>query len=269
MAYVRFLEGVKEREIELFKVWMAKVHESDKQLADRAAEVAKRAKKLADEEKARKTRDPEAVAAEMMRAMGLPEVPTQPKAAGSKKRKAAGSSLSKKAQSDKTPSLTNPNAVGALRMRDEKPSATREEPSASSSADYDETERLANLEAAKAENAKHNLELAEGQRMLQDRRAKGKEDGAMARAALLKRQETWLERAFNASLVAFDPSKQVSLSELNLKPDFDRVCGILRTAGCYIDTNIHNNEKFVARWVGSDGKNHMAWGGGSTSWCAT
>lgn len=77
MQYVRFLEGIKHRETVFIDRWMSKVREDEARLADRAAEI----KRLETEQKARKARDPKAIAAEMMRAMGLEgeSQPAQPR----------------------------------------------------------------------------------------------------------------------------------------------------------------------------------------------
>ena len=244
MQYARFLEGIKQREIVFVETWMSKLHEDQARLADRAAEI----KKQAAEQKAGKARDPQAVLEEMMRAMGLVE----PKTAQLKRAK----TMPPKKPAQLNPSVT---AKGTHHLLKETAPVAMAAAAAAENRIISEKERLANLAETEAKNAAHNRKQGDRQENLEMRRAEMAENEARVRRALRARQESWLESAFSARLASFDPSQQISLGELNLASDFDTVCGRLIRSGCYLDLNIHGNEKGIARWIGSDGKKVMVW----------
>lgn len=249
MLYIRFLEGVKQREVAFIQRWISKVREEEAKLSTRKAQLAARA--LA--EKARKELDPKTLEEEMLRAMGLDDKPKSAKAAQPKNPKPKP----KKAPEETSQPNGSKDPVSLI-----KETATVAQAAAAAAPEthgISEEERLTSLAEAQQYNARRNAEQQERLKMLAERKAANAENDNIVRAALLKRQENWLDRAFNTKLASFDPSKQLHLEELYANPDFEKVCEKLRSIGCYIDDNIHGNEKGIIRWVGKDGKNVMVW----------
>ncbi|QOL20246.1 hypothetical protein CPBP_01029 [Candidatus Bodocaedibacter vickermanii] len=256
MQYVRFLEGIKHRETVFIERWMSKVREDEARLADRAAEI----KRLETEQKARKARDPKAIAAEMMRAMGLEgeSQPAQPRHTKVRQPK----DMQAEVLPVKRSKQVKPSVAGDVTpppLEKAAPVSAAATAAATGSSVVNDEERLANLAAMQLANEMRRRAHDDRQKMLELRRATVAESAVGVLRTLARRQENWLENALNVRLASFDPSLQVSLSDLALNPDFDTVCGKLRRIGCYVDPNIHGNEKGIVRWGGVDGKNAMVW----------
>lgn len=252
MAYVRFLESVKEAEKAFVFKWMVKIQEEEKRFADRR----QHAHALQGAKEQRKQQDPKAMLAQMMQDLGIEDSPAESpaKRSGKKQVKQEQPSPASKGDTKKVQKKPGkPSSVSNARGAD--PAGAVATVSGMS-----EEERLQNLEEIRAMNAEKNAQIKARQEMLAERREETAASARAVAAAVQQRaQRSWVDQAFDARLSPYSEGQRINPEIFEGTPDFIKTMKKLETAGVYVNANIHGNEKGVARWVGADGKNVMVW----------
>jgi hypothetical protein len=252
MAYVRFLESVKEAEEALVSKWMAKIQEDEHRFIGRRQHV----QDPQEAKKQRKQKDPKAMLAEMMRDMGIEDSPPEsPAKKGDKKQ-----------VKQEQPSPASKGDAKKVQKTPGKPSKVDDVSAAVPASavvtvfGMSEEERSQKLEETKAKNANKKAQLKARQEMLAERRQESAASAGVVAAAVQQRAErSWVDQAFDAKLSPYSKDQRIDPSIFEGNPDFTMTMKTLDAAGIYVNANVHGNEKGVARWVGADGKNVMVW----------
>ena len=237
-AFIRYVESIHNQGEALLEKWCNFIDE-EKEESERLAQekATARAAKIPP-----KKIDPKAALAEMMRSLGI-EDDSQPSKASSKAKKTTKpNSIPKESKAE----------MERLHQAAERARTLRE---------VEETERLAQLEEIKRENAERNAALELRQAELRERREQERQNRKMIMKGLLQREAEWVESLYaeTQKLPVYNSSELIDPAIFLGQSDYKRVIDALRAAGIYIKEHIHGNEKCFAMWKDSDGKNKMVW----------
>jgi hypothetical protein len=238
IAMIRFMENIYNEGEALLEKWID-IIDAEKEESERLAQekATARAAKILP-----KKIDPKAALTEMMRSLGI-EDDSQPSKASSKAKK-----------------TTKPNSI----PKESKTAMERQHQAAERAralCEVEETERLAQLEEITRQNAEKKAALESRQAGLRERREQERLQRRRVMDGLLQRKVAWVESLYaeTQKLPVYNSSELIDPAIFLGQSDYQTVIDALRAASIYIKEHIHGNEKCVAMWKDSDGKNKMVW----------